>query len=207
MNDETADFERRIDLVLARSATPGQIVANRAEVTGDELSDRDPVSKLWPSDHAGVVVELRDWLSVVLDALSPQRRRLVLGAGGLVLLLIITLAVIAVVRVAVRSDAAGPANRSWPGPSGAGVRGEHRLAPAAGRLPCARPAVPLSSWNRSATAQVIFGSKLSIWRRWPSGYATTPGLRRSTSLATPLAVSSPGYGYETGAAPEWHAGS
>jgi hypothetical protein len=59
VNDETADFERRIDLVLARSATPGQIVANRAEVTGDELTDRDPVSKLWPSDHAGVVVELR----------------------------------------------------------------------------------------------------------------------------------------------------
>jgi endonuclease/exonuclease/phosphatase family metal-dependent hydrolase len=59
VNDETADFERRIDLVLARSATTGQIVANRAEVTGDELGDRDPVSKLWPSDHAGVVVELR----------------------------------------------------------------------------------------------------------------------------------------------------
>jgi endonuclease/exonuclease/phosphatase family metal-dependent hydrolase len=59
VNDETADFERRIDLVLARVAPPGQIVANRAEVTGDELSDRDPVSKLWPSDHAGVVVELR----------------------------------------------------------------------------------------------------------------------------------------------------
>jgi endonuclease/exonuclease/phosphatase family metal-dependent hydrolase len=59
VNDETADFERRVDLVLARSATTGQIVANRAEVTGDELSDRDPVSTLWPSDHAGVVVELR----------------------------------------------------------------------------------------------------------------------------------------------------
>jgi endonuclease/exonuclease/phosphatase family metal-dependent hydrolase len=59
VNDETADFERRLDLVLARSATAGQIVANRAEVTGDELSDRDPVSTLWPSDHAGVVVELR----------------------------------------------------------------------------------------------------------------------------------------------------
>jgi endonuclease/exonuclease/phosphatase family metal-dependent hydrolase len=59
VNDEKADFERRIDLVLARSATPGQIRANRAEVTGDELSDRDPVSMLWPSDHAGVVVELR----------------------------------------------------------------------------------------------------------------------------------------------------
>jgi endonuclease/exonuclease/phosphatase family metal-dependent hydrolase len=59
VNDERPDFERRIDLVLARSATPGQIVASRAEVTGDELSDRDPVSTLWPSDHAGVVVELR----------------------------------------------------------------------------------------------------------------------------------------------------
>jgi endonuclease/exonuclease/phosphatase family metal-dependent hydrolase len=59
VNDETADFERRIDLVLARSADPGRIVANRVEVTGDELNDRDPVSKLWPSDHAGVVVELR----------------------------------------------------------------------------------------------------------------------------------------------------
>jgi endonuclease/exonuclease/phosphatase family metal-dependent hydrolase len=59
VNDETADFERRIDLVLARSASPGQIVANRVEVTGDELSDRDPSSKLWPSDHAGVVAELR----------------------------------------------------------------------------------------------------------------------------------------------------
>jgi Endonuclease/Exonuclease/phosphatase family len=59
VNDETADFERRIDLLLARPAAPGQIVANRAEVTGDELSDRDPVSALWPSDHAGVVVELR----------------------------------------------------------------------------------------------------------------------------------------------------
>jgi endonuclease/exonuclease/phosphatase family metal-dependent hydrolase len=59
VNDEVADFERRIDLILARSASQGQIVANRVEVTGDELSDRDPVSKLWPSDHAGVLVELR----------------------------------------------------------------------------------------------------------------------------------------------------
>jgi endonuclease/exonuclease/phosphatase family metal-dependent hydrolase len=59
VNDEAPDFERRIDLVLARSASPGQIVANRVEVTGDELSDRDSVSELWPSDHAGVLVELR----------------------------------------------------------------------------------------------------------------------------------------------------
>jgi endonuclease/exonuclease/phosphatase family metal-dependent hydrolase len=59
VNDETADFARRIDLVLARSASPGQIVADRVEVTGDEPSDRDPTSQLWPSDHAGVVAELR----------------------------------------------------------------------------------------------------------------------------------------------------
>ena len=59
VNDETADFERRIDLVLARSAEPGRIVVNRVEVTGDEPSDRDPATKLWPSDHAGVLVELR----------------------------------------------------------------------------------------------------------------------------------------------------
>jgi endonuclease/exonuclease/phosphatase family metal-dependent hydrolase len=58
-NDEAADFERRIDLVLARSTPPVEVAASRAEVTGDELSDRDPVSKLWPSDHAGVVVQLQ----------------------------------------------------------------------------------------------------------------------------------------------------
>jgi endonuclease/exonuclease/phosphatase family metal-dependent hydrolase len=58
-NDETADFERRIDLVLARSAPPGQVFVDRAEVTGAERSDRDPVSKLWPSDHAGVIVQLQ----------------------------------------------------------------------------------------------------------------------------------------------------
>ena len=50
----------------------------------------------------------------MLDALSPQRRRLVLGTGGLILLLIITLAAVAVVRVAVRSDA--PVPQTDPGP-------------------------------------------------------------------------------------------
>jgi len=34
-------------------------VVERAEVTGDEPNDQDPVSKLWPSDHAGVLVQLR----------------------------------------------------------------------------------------------------------------------------------------------------
>jgi endonuclease/exonuclease/phosphatase family metal-dependent hydrolase len=59
VNDDSAHFSRRIDLVLARS-TPGiPIVASGAEVTGDEFSNRDSVTKLWPSDHAGVVVQLR----------------------------------------------------------------------------------------------------------------------------------------------------
>jgi endonuclease/exonuclease/phosphatase family metal-dependent hydrolase len=58
-NDETADFERRIDLVLARSAPSAQLSVSHAEITGDELSDRDPVTKLWPSDHAGVVVQVQ----------------------------------------------------------------------------------------------------------------------------------------------------
>ena len=59
VNNDTAKFSRRIDLVLAKSAPSAPIVASRADVTGDELNDRDPVSKLWPSDHAGVVVQLQ----------------------------------------------------------------------------------------------------------------------------------------------------
>jgi triacylglycerol lipase len=53
-------------------------------------------------------------LRVVLDALSPQRRRLVLGAGGLALLLIITLAVIAAVRVV--ATPVQPVPQTAPGP-------------------------------------------------------------------------------------------
>jgi triacylglycerol lipase len=50
----------------------------------------------------------------MLDALSPQRRRLVVGAGALVMLLIITVAVVAVVRAAVRS--VDPVPQTTPGP-------------------------------------------------------------------------------------------
>jgi triacylglycerol lipase len=50
----------------------------------------------------------------VLDALSPQRRRTVIGAGGLLLLLIMTLAVFAVVRVAAKS--VDPVPQAAPGP-------------------------------------------------------------------------------------------
>ena len=59
VNDDRPDFERRIDLVLARSTPPQQVSVRRAEVTGNELNDRDPATKLWPSDHAGVTVQLR----------------------------------------------------------------------------------------------------------------------------------------------------
>jgi hypothetical protein len=59
VNHERPHFQRRIDLVLARPASPTQVVVERAEVTGDEPKDKDPVTKLWPSDHAGVLVQLR----------------------------------------------------------------------------------------------------------------------------------------------------
>jgi endonuclease/exonuclease/phosphatase family metal-dependent hydrolase len=59
VTDEKADFERRVDLVLARARPREQVSVSRAEVTGDELNDRDPATKLWPSDHGGVVVQLQ----------------------------------------------------------------------------------------------------------------------------------------------------
>ena len=58
MNDPAARFSRRIDLVLARGLPADRLTASRGEVTGDEPADRDPGTGLWPSDHAGVVLEL-----------------------------------------------------------------------------------------------------------------------------------------------------
>lgn len=49
----------RIDLVLARSTPRVRITAFRAWLTGDTVADRDPATGLWPSDHAGLVAELR----------------------------------------------------------------------------------------------------------------------------------------------------
>jgi endonuclease/exonuclease/phosphatase family metal-dependent hydrolase len=62
VNDPTADgFDHRIDMVFVRTAG-GQVAGvDKGEVTGDEVSDRDPATGLWPSDHAGVVLRLRDW--------------------------------------------------------------------------------------------------------------------------------------------------
>jgi len=50
----------------------------------------------------------------VLDALSPQRRRLVLGAASTALLLIMAVAVITVIRVT--TDSARPVSQTDPGP-------------------------------------------------------------------------------------------
>ncbi len=62
VNDATADgFDHRIDMIFARPAG-GQVAdVDKGQVTGDEISDRDPATGLWPSDHAGVVLRLRGW--------------------------------------------------------------------------------------------------------------------------------------------------
>ncbi|MEV0416541.1 endonuclease/exonuclease/phosphatase family protein [Streptomyces sp. NPDC050448] len=49
-------LDHRIDYVFYR---PGRLSAVRAEVIGDQLRDRTRTG-LWPSDHAGLVVRLRD---------------------------------------------------------------------------------------------------------------------------------------------------
>ncbi|KAB7743816.1 hypothetical protein GA707_09985 [Nostocoides sp. F2B08] len=62
--NETVDevppsWTHRIDMVFGRTADGGPLGVDRGEVTGTELSDRDPATGLWPSDHAGVVLRLR----------------------------------------------------------------------------------------------------------------------------------------------------
>lgn len=54
----TAGFDHRIDLVLARVPAGRPLTSTRGWITGNRLSDRDPATGLWPSDHAGVVVRL-----------------------------------------------------------------------------------------------------------------------------------------------------
>lgn len=60
VNDATAaGFDHRIDMVFARKAGGGALRVDRGRVTGTHLSDRDPATGLWPSDHGGVVLRLR----------------------------------------------------------------------------------------------------------------------------------------------------
>lgn len=60
VNDtSTAGFDHRIDMVFGRTAGGGGFDVDKGAITGNQLSDRDPATGLWPSDHAGVVLRLR----------------------------------------------------------------------------------------------------------------------------------------------------
>jgi endonuclease/exonuclease/phosphatase family metal-dependent hydrolase len=59
VNDtKTWGFDHRIDMIFARPAAGETIRVRHGEVTGDKKGDRDKATGLWPSDHAGVVIEL-----------------------------------------------------------------------------------------------------------------------------------------------------
>lgn len=60
--EAAARFDHRIDFVFGRRADGSPIPVDRAEVVGrdpDERTPETPIGRLWPSDHAGVVVRLR----------------------------------------------------------------------------------------------------------------------------------------------------
>ncbi len=59
VDDVTAEgFDHRIDFVFGRTAAGKAFKVRSGDVVGDRLRDRDPATGLWPSDHAGVVVDL-----------------------------------------------------------------------------------------------------------------------------------------------------
>jgi endonuclease/exonuclease/phosphatase family metal-dependent hydrolase len=60
--EAAARFDHRIDFVFGRRADGSPIPVDRAEVVGRDPGERTPetpIGRLWPSDHAGVVVRLR----------------------------------------------------------------------------------------------------------------------------------------------------
>lgn len=52
-------LDRRLDLVLGRGTAAAPVTTSRVQLVGAEPADRDPTTGLWPSDHAGVLAELR----------------------------------------------------------------------------------------------------------------------------------------------------
>jgi endonuclease/exonuclease/phosphatase family metal-dependent hydrolase len=57
-----ARFDHRIDLVLARGADGEPLPVDRGWVVGRDPAERTPataIGRLWPSDHAGVILRLR----------------------------------------------------------------------------------------------------------------------------------------------------
>jgi hypothetical protein len=60
VNDPTAaGFDHRIDMVFARTARGTGLPVTWGATTGTNVSNRDPGTGLWPSDHGGVVLRLR----------------------------------------------------------------------------------------------------------------------------------------------------
>lgn len=60
--DAAAEFDHRIDFIFGRRADGSPMPVEHAWVTGKDPGDRTPptqIGRLWPSDHAGVVVKLR----------------------------------------------------------------------------------------------------------------------------------------------------
>jgi hypothetical protein len=51
-------WTHRIDMILARPGPGQQLDVVGGEVTGDEPAAKDPLTGLWPSDHAGVVLTI-----------------------------------------------------------------------------------------------------------------------------------------------------
>ena len=143
----------------------------------------------------------------MLDALSPQRRRVVLLAAALALVLVLALAVTAVLRLraeAVRPGAAGPARS---GAAGARVRRPWRVT---------RSRWPTRCGPQVATAVVVppvgdgtgdLRAQADAPRRGgPAGRRGPAASRRSTWSATPPAGWWPGCGCVTTAAPRRPAG-
>lgn len=51
-------WTHRIDMIFARPGPGQQLDVVAGEVTGDEPAAKDPLTGLWPSDHAGVVLTI-----------------------------------------------------------------------------------------------------------------------------------------------------
>jgi endonuclease/exonuclease/phosphatase family metal-dependent hydrolase len=61
-DEAAARFDHRIDFVFGRRADGSPMPVEHAWVTGKDPAERTPptpIGRLWPSDHAGVAVELR----------------------------------------------------------------------------------------------------------------------------------------------------
>jgi endonuclease/exonuclease/phosphatase family metal-dependent hydrolase len=58
VDDPTARFDHRIDMVFARTPRGRGLSVAHGEVTGTNLADRDSATGLWPSDHGGVLLRL-----------------------------------------------------------------------------------------------------------------------------------------------------